>query len=238
MLARHMGKLYVGTSGWSYTAWKGKFYPAEVKPDNMLAEYARRLTAVEINSTFRHMPALGAFARWREAVPEGFRFAIKAPAVITHIRRLEDAEVGVIRLVERLTMLGETCGPVLLQLPDDMELDLPRLGNFLEFLRPFKRLTAVEFRHQSWLDQQAFDLLRQFDVALCLTETDESTTPLLPASAFAYLRLRRTAYSSDELVGWRQRVQTLLEGGRDVYAFFRHEDEAAGPAYACQLLGS
>src|SRR5438045_1885678 len=140
---RCMATLYAGTSGWSYTAWKGKFYPADVKPDGMLAAYAQRLPAVEINSTFRHMPALGAFAKWRDAVPASFRFAIKAPASITHIRRLEDAEVGVIRLIERLNMLGETCGPLLLQLPDDMQLDLPRLASFLEFLKPFKRLTAV-----------------------------------------------------------------------------------------------
>jgi uncharacterized protein YecE (DUF72 family) len=184
------------------------------------------------------MPAIGAFAKWHEAVPEGFRFAVKAPAAITHIRRLEDAEVSVIRLVERLNMLGDACGPLLVQLPDDMELDLPRLGNFLEFLRPFKRLTAVEFRHESWLDEQAFDLLRQFDVALCFTETDESTTQLLPSSRFAYLRLRKTEYSPEDMERWRQQVQTLLEGGRDVYAFFRHEDEAAGPAYALQLLAS
>ncbi|HEU0166993.1 MAG TPA: DUF72 domain-containing protein [Chloroflexota bacterium] len=231
-----MARLYAGTSGWSYAPWKGKFYPADTKPENMLAEYAKRLNGVEINSTFRHMPAIGAFAKWKAAVPDGFRFAVKAPAAITHMRRLEDTEVSVIRLVERLNMLGDACGPLLVQLPDDMQLDVPRLANFLEFLRPFKRLTAVEFRHESWLDERAFELLRQFDVALCLTETDESTTPLLPSSTFAYLRLRKTEYSPEEMAGWRQQVQTLLDGGRDVYAFFRHEDDAAGPAYALQLL--
>ena len=233
-----MAALFVGTSGWAYAPWKGTFYPATIKPDEMLPFYAQRFNAVEINNSFYRLPAPGAVAKWSEAVPSGFRFALKAPADITHRRRLQDAEGSILRLMERMNSLGDHAGPILVQLPEDMKLDLGRLEEFLRFVMPFKHRLAFEPREDSWFVDETYAVLRRFDVALCLTETDESITPCVPASAFAYLRLRKADYSAAEISDWKRRLDDLLREGKDAYVFFKHEDTATGPTFAERLLES
>ncbi|MHB8618805.1 MAG: DUF72 domain-containing protein [Chloroflexota bacterium] len=231
-----MADLFVGTSGWSYLPWRGRFYPEKLPPREMLGFYAGTFRAVEMNNSFYRLPAPGAMLTWHDAVPDGFRFAVKAPGEITHRRRLDGTEAATIRLVERAAAMGSRRGPILFQLPPFLKADLNLLDDFLRFARPMTGQTVFEFRHSSWFTDAVYDLLRSYDVALCLTQSDAETQPLKPAAGFAYLRLRKADYSDDELRAWRDRLNPLLAEGRDVYCFFKHEDEAKGPAYALRFL--
>lgn len=229
--------MYLGTSGWAYPAWKGKFYPAKMPAEEMLPYYAGQFGAVELNNSFYRMPSEAVVRKWRDAVPEGFRFALKAPGEITHRRRLINTGESVARFVELANLLGKRRGPILFQLPPQQRLDLERLRAFLDLLRPLGQQVAFEFRHASWLSQEVLDLLRAHDAALCLAETDESEAPLLPASGFVYLRLRKSEYRPEELLTWKSRLDALVGQGRDVYCFFKHEDSAKGPEYVLSVLG-
>lgn len=230
-----MARLYLGTSGWSYSEWKGKFYPAKIKPDEMLPFYAQHFDAVELNNSFYRMPKAEAMVKWRDTVPESFRFSVKAPQVITHIRRLGDIAEPVQRFLEVTTAMGDRLGPILFQLPPNMKADVDRLANLFRLL-PAGQQVTFEFRHDSWLSEPVFDLLREHDAALCLAETDEAVAPLLPASGFVYLRLRKSDYTTEELVAWHQKLTALVAEGRDVYCFFKHESSAKGPQYVLSVM--
>ncbi|HEY8695639.1 MAG TPA: DUF72 domain-containing protein [Chloroflexota bacterium] len=230
-----MARLYLGTSGWSYTEWKGKFYPAKIAGEEMLPFYAQHFDAVELNNSFYRLPKPETMAKWRDAVPQGFRFALKAPQQITHRRRLIDVAEPVQRFLESAAVMGLAAGPVLFQLPPNMRADVERLSGLLALL-PLGQQVAFEFRHDSWLDESVFELLRRHDAALCLAETDEAVAPLLPASGFVYLRLRKSDYTDDELAAWRDKLNTLVQAGRDVYCFFKHENSAKGPEYVLSVM--
>ncbi|HEX6510692.1 MAG TPA: DUF72 domain-containing protein, partial [Chloroflexota bacterium] len=169
-----MARLYLGTSGWGYAEWKGKFYPGKIKSVDMLPFYARHFDAVELNNSFYRLPSAESMGTWREAVPAGFRFALKAPRSITHSRRLLNVEQPVARFLELANLMGDRLGPILFQLPPNMKAAPDRLQALLELLRPTSRQLAFEFRHDSWLSGPVFELLREHDAALCLAETDES----------------------------------------------------------------
>jgi uncharacterized protein YecE (DUF72 family) len=230
-----MARLYLGTSGWSYPEWKGKFYPAKIAGGDMLPFYAQHFDAVELNNSFYRLPKPEAMAKWRDAVPAGFRFAVKAPQQITHMRRLLDITEPVQRFLEVAAAMGDAVGPLLFQLPPNMKADPERLAGLLALL-PRAQQVAFEFRHDSWLEPAIFDLLREHDAALCLAETDETVAPLLPANGFVYLRLRKSDYSDEELATWRQKLEALVEAGRDVYCFFKHESSAKGPEYVLRVM--
>ena len=235
MLGCAMAHLHLGTSGWSYPEWKGKFYPAKIAGDDMLPFYARHFDAVELNNSFYRLPKPEAMAKWRDAVPDGFRFAIKAPRQITHIRRLKDVAEPVQRFLEVAAGMAGRVGPILFQLPPNMKADLERLAALLALL-PKAQQVAFEFRHESWLEPPVFDVLREHDAALCLAEPDEAVAPLLPASGFVYLRLRKTDYTDAELAAWRAKLDALVADGRDVYCFFKHESQAKGPEYVLRVM--
>lgn len=230
-----MAHLYLGTSGWSYPEWKGKFYPAKIAGDEMLPFYASCFDAVELNNSFYRMPKAESMAKWARTVPDGFRFAVKAPRQITHSRRLLNVEEPVARFLEVVRAMGTRLGPLLFQLPPNMKVEPERLAGLLSLL-PAGQTMAFEFRHESWLCDPVFSLLRQHDAALCLAETDEAVAPLLPASGFVYLRLRKSDYSGEELVAWREKLSALVAQGRDVYCFFKHESSAKGPEYVQKVI--
>jgi uncharacterized protein YecE (DUF72 family) len=232
-----MASLFVGTSGWSYTPWRGVFYPEKLPPGEMLAFYSSHFNSVEINNSFYRMPAVDVMAKWRDSVPENFRFAFKAPQAITHRRRLKDAGEVAGWFIERLQAVGERRGPVLFQLPPTMRADTGLLSEFLDAVKPLAGLLAFEFRHESWLEEPVFNLLSTAGASLCTTETDEATQPIKPSSKMVYLRLRKSEYTDDELTAWRSRIDDLLKRDLDVYCFFKHEDKGKGPAYVKELLG-
>ena len=226
--------LRTGTSGYSYKAWKGSFYPEDLKNDRMLAYYSSRLGAVEINNTFYRMPSESVLASWAEQTPESFRFVLKASRRITHFKRLKDCESELEYFLETALTLGGRFGGVLFQLPPNFKKDSDRLADFLGVLPP-KCRAAFEFRHQSWLDEETFALLRDHDgAALCIAETEPDQWAEIPeVSDWGYLRLRRDDYTEDDVVAWAQRLRGSTWG--ETYAFFKHEDAGAGPRFATRL---
>jgi len=232
-------EVLAGTSGFAYAEWKGSFYPEDLPNDRMLAAYAERLPAVEINNTFYRLPTPKRIAAWAAEVPEGFRFVLKASRKITHFKKLEgtDDETGF--LVSTAGGLGERLGAVLFQLPPSLAADPERLAAFLELL-PAGFPAAFELRHPGWHEGEpgrwTAELLRARDMALVASETDDAPVddPLPDTASWGYLRLRRTDYTDAELAAWAERLRAT--GWRRGLVFFKHEDEAAGPRMARRFL--
>jgi uncharacterized protein YecE (DUF72 family) len=225
------GTLYLGTSGFAYDEWKGPFYPPELRQRDMLPFYASRFGSVEINYTFRQQPAEKTLTTWREATPEGFLITLKAHQRITHWLRLANADEAVSNFLDRVRSLGPKLGAILFQCPPTLQYDRSLIEAFLGFLPPTYRY-AFEFRHPSW--EAARELLATQGAAWCLAETDEKPAGrgTLPAEPFSYLRLRREAYSEEELRAWAGRIGDALERGSDVFCYFKHEEKGAGPIMA------
>jgi uncharacterized protein YecE (DUF72 family) len=226
----------VGTSGFSYPPWRGVFYPEKLPARDMLGFYAGAFAAVEINNTFYRMPAPPLLAGWAEQTPPGFRFALKAPQQITHRLRLKEAAEPAREFVRRTEALGEKRGPLLFQLPPNLQADLPRLEGFLAAL-PRGLEPAVEFRHGSWFQDDTWAILRAHDAALCIADTDDLATPLVATAPFGYARLRREDYSADELGAWARRLRAV-EGWRRVYVFLKHDEAGRAPELARVFLGA
>jgi uncharacterized protein YecE (DUF72 family) len=225
--------MLTGTSGYSYKEWMGSFYPEKTPASAMLRYYAERFPTVEINNTFYRMPDTTLLERWAQEVPEGFAFTLKAPQRITHMKRLKGVEADVAEFTRRAAVLGDRLGMLLFQLPPSLRKDLPRLRDLLDALPPGRRV-AVEFRHESWQDDEVHETLRARGAALCVTDNDEDgVSPFVCTSDSAYLRLRRTQYTEDDLRAWadRLRAQPLARA----YVYFKHEDEALAPRFARQL---
>jgi uncharacterized protein YecE (DUF72 family) len=227
-------KLWVGTSGYSYKAWLGNFYPERLAAKEMLRFYAGRLPTVEINNTFYRLPKESVLQSWAEQVPDGFRFVLKAPQKITHVKRLKDAAQEVEYLFRVATVLDSHSGATLFQLPPYLRKNLETLKTFLSIL-PAGRAVAFEFRHPSWFDEEVFACLRKHNCALCVAEMDETENPNLVATAgWGYIRLRRSAYSRADLLNWKERI--LAQQWDHAYVFFKHEDEGIGPKLAAEFL--
>ncbi len=226
--------LYVGTSGYSYKEWKGTFYPEDLPQKQMLRYYGEHFTTVEINNTFYRMPNEALLEGWGAEVPENFKFVLKAPQQITHIKRLKETDGSVSHLFNVARRLGARLGPVLFQLPPNMKKDAARLRDFLALL-PAEHRAAFEFRHQSWFDPEIFALLRERQAALCIAEAENDLEiPFESTADFGYLRLRRPDYGDDELKTWAQRVQQ--QNWKAAFVFFKHEDEGMGPKFAKRFL--
>ncbi len=221
---------HIGTSGFSYAEWKGAFYPAAIKNDAMLAFYATRLGAVELNNTFYRMPRAEVVAKWAAQVPDAFRFAVKAPQRLTWTHKLRDCAEPLGWLFAAIEPLGPRLGCVFYQVPKFVRKDLEVLTTFLALQRPGVPV-AFEFAHPSWLDDDAIAVLRQHDAAVVLSDKDGADTPaLIDTGTWGYLRLRRAEYGDDDLRGWRQRIGE--RGWQRCFLFFKHEDSCAGPALA------
>jgi len=235
---RDRGRAFVGTSGWSYTTWKPVFYPQEVKSKDFLRYYGTRLKTLEINYTFNHLPTEKNIAVWREATTPEFLFALKASRVITHYRQLQDPADSLPLFFERARPLGDRLGPVLFQTPPWLKRDDDRLAGFLASL-PRDLRSALEVRHPSWYVDDVYELLRTAGVALVHAEGEKAPSPadtLDTTSSFVYARLRkRDGYTEDEVTAWSERLRPMLEAGKDVYAYFRHDDTGANALSAERL---
>jgi uncharacterized protein YecE (DUF72 family) len=227
-------ELWVGTSGYSYKPWVGKFYPERLAAKEMLRFYATQLPTVEINNTFYRLPKESVLQNWAEQVPAAFRFVLKAPQKITHVKRLKEAAPEVEYLFRVATVMGEKIGAILFQLPPNLRKDIDRLQSFLALL-PASRAAAFEFRHPSWLDDEVFACLRERNCALCFAEFEEDENRELIATAnWGYIRLRRPDYDLADLLHWRERI--LAQKWDHAYVFFKHEDEGIGPKLAAEFL--
>jgi uncharacterized protein YecE (DUF72 family) len=226
--------LYAGTTGYSYKEWKGSFYPEKLPAKEMLAYYAVRLQAVEINNTFYRRPQKAVLENWKEQVPHGFKFSVKAPRGITHFKQLKDAEDQTKYFLETVAALEDRLGPILFQLPPNMNKDMERLETFLTSL-PAGTRSAFEFRHPTWFDDDVLDLLSKGNHALCISDTDELPVSHIDKTAdWGYMRLRRVNYSEENLREWAKRMHE--QNWRDSFVFFKHEDEGSGPKLAAQFM--
>jgi uncharacterized protein YecE (DUF72 family) len=223
-------RVLCGTSGYDYEPWRGSFYPADLPRSKMLPYYASRLPAVEINYSFRRKPTENLVRGWAAQVPEQFRFALKAWQRITHHARLRDASDLVSEFNDVARALAGRLGPVLYQLPPNLLRDDVLLREFLVRL-PREVAAAFEFRHESWFADETFRSLSDAGAALCVAESDELLTPRVRTAPFGYLRLRKTQYARKELDSWADWVRGAGFAA-DVFAFFKHEDEAKGPRFA------
>jgi uncharacterized protein YecE (DUF72 family) len=226
-------KIYVGTSGYGYREWKGIFYPEKISPKEMLRFYSERLNAVEINNTFYRMPSEGVLASWIGQVPGDFVFALKAPQVITHLKRLRNVGEETGYLFRSLSVLDRKLGPVLFQFPKSFHADHAALEDFLGLI-PGNMSCAFEFRSPSWLDGEILDLLRERGCSLCIADADENPAhDIISTASWGYLRLRRSDYTDADLSQWRERI--LSQKWERAFVFFKHEEEAKGPKMAIRF---
>ncbi len=231
-----MGKLYSGTSGWAYPSWKPDFYPEKLASAKFLGHYATRLNTVEINYTFRRFPTEKLLRGWSEATPAEFQFAVKANQKITHISRLKnvaDFTSDFLRALEPLAT-EKKLGPVLFQLPPYLKADAGLLKEFVATVPRHVR-SAFEFRHASWFNEETYAVMREANVALCNAESEKLETPDVQTADFAYLRLRKEAYSLAEQKGIAATVSHLANRG-DTYVYFKHEETPEGALNAVSLL--
>jgi uncharacterized protein YecE (DUF72 family) len=228
--------ILVGTSGWSYKEWKGSFYPPKLPADQMLQYYAARFSAVEVNNSFYRIPSERVLAGWAEQVPPQFRFVMKASRRITHYNRLRDEDGSLGYFLQAVNPLGHRLGPTLFQLPPTFKKDLGRLQDFLSRLPKHWR-AAFEFRHESWFDDEVYELLHRRDVPLVAVDEDEnegSGAPLVGTASWGYVRLRRTQYGVDQLRSWAARLSS--QTWTEAYVFLKHEEGSpTGPAAAEEL---
>ena len=232
-----MARLFAGTSGFSYPAWKPAFYPKDVPAKKFLEYYATRLNSVEANYTFRRLASASVFQGWLNATPPGFAFACKAHQTLTHIMKMKEAESFTQVFLSSLEPLraARRLGPVLFQFPPTFKCDLDRLDAYLPLL-PADIRFAFEFRNASWLTDAVYERLSKRNIALCLAESDKLEVPKVMTADFGYFRLRKGDYSEaarHEIAG---RIRELLDGGRDAYVYFKHEEDPNGAIWAEDLL--
>jgi uncharacterized protein YecE (DUF72 family) len=230
------GNIHIGTSGWGYPTWKPAFYPEKTKQKDFLRYYASQLNAVEVNYTFRHMVSEKSVTGWLGETPPEFVFSIKAHQLITHIKRLKNADEPVRRFVDSVRMLdsAKRLGPSLFQLPPNLKCDLGVLRDFLQLLPP-KLRAAFEFRHDSWFNDEVYSALSDRDAALCIAEDEERETPDIKTASYRYYRLRKPGYTANELAAKAKLLRKVSEEG-DVYAFFKHEEDPQSALWAVGVL--
>jgi uncharacterized protein YecE (DUF72 family) len=229
--------IYAGTSGFAYPSWKPRFYPADLSSKKFLEYYAGRLNSVEINYTFRRLPAESTLENWIKATSEGFMFSPKAHQRITHLARLKGVADFLEIFLRALDPLRAThrLGPILFQLPPYFRRDDAVLSDFLAAL-PTDLRYAFEFRHESWLADEVYKLLEKHNATLCWAESEKLVIPEVSTASFAYFRLRKPEYSPEERKAIVLSVEKLKKERKDVFVFFKHEETPEGVLYAEELL--
>jgi uncharacterized protein YecE (DUF72 family) len=227
--------IWVGTSGYNYPEWRGSFYPEKLPTAKMLPFYAERLTTVEINYTFYRSPNPSILAGWSRQTPPHFRFTLKAPKRITHDAKLRDCAESLKYFLETAATLGPKLAVLLFQLPPFFRKDLAVLDAFLEGF-PAGTRAAFEFRHASWLSEEVFERLKARNLALCVADSEKTTTPVEMTADYGYFRLRDEGYTPDHIAQWARTIQQKTSACGDVYVYFKHEEAGKGPQFARLLL--
>jgi uncharacterized protein YecE (DUF72 family) len=227
--------IWIGTSGYNYPEWKGSFYPSDLPAAKMLPYYAARFPTVEINYTFYRMPNEKLVGGWAAQTPSPYKLTLKAPRRITHDHRLKNAGPLVAGFCGVAGTLGDKLGALLFQLPPNLKKDLGTLDAFLGELPP-KVCAAFEFRHESWLDDEVFARLAARNLALCIADSEKMSAPVRVTADYAYFRLRDEGYTTDDIKRWADIIARDAGSCRDVFVYFKHEEEGKGPALASLLM--
>ena len=220
--------VHIGTSGFKYPEWKGKFYPEKIKPTEMLPFYAQHFDTTEINYTFYRMPTVKLLEQWRHEAGAEFRFSFKAPRRITHDAKLQKTGQLADDFLEICRALEHQFAAALFQLPPTFKKDLPVLEDFLTGLPPMARV-AFEFRHKSWFSDDVFSLLKSHNAALCVADSEKLSTPVVQTADFAYFRLRNEGYQQRDLEHW---ADEIAKCSGDAFVYFKHEEAGIGPDFA------
>lgn len=242
-MARKISKLvHVGTSGWHYKHWKGPFYPADMKEKDFLAFYQERFRTVELNNSFYHLPLPQTLTNWHDKTPDDFLFAAKASRYITHVKRLLAPEETLPPFFERIELLAEKLGPILLQLPPGFKFAPERLESFLEALKPWKQHHyTIEFRNPTWFNEETYALLRRFGIAFCIFELGGLLTPDVVTADFVYIRLHGLdgkyagSYTGAALAAWARKFKKWTKEGREVYCYFDNDQNGYAALNAMTL---
>ena len=237
-----MRTAWIGTSGWHYESWRGPFFPDGLRLKDQLRFYGAQFPTTELNGVFYRTPTLEAVRAWRDQTPDDFVFAWKASKFITHWKRLGPHCDNSIALMEtRLKTLGRKAGPVLFQLPPRMTADREQLAAFLKML-PKRRPYAFEFRHASWYDDAIIEVLREHDVALCLSDHHDAPAPWIVTAGHVYVRGHgpggryRGHYPESTLREWAGHVAKWHRQRRIVYCYFDNDQKSAAPKDARRLI--
>ncbi|WP_009961762.1 DUF72 domain-containing protein [Verrucomicrobium spinosum] len=242
------GNTWIGTSGFQYPEWKGKFYPEDLSKAKMLTYYASQFNSTEINYTFRSIPSANTILRWFNETPANFRYSLKAPQRVTHFSKLKDCGDTMEDFFHSVGGLGDKLGPVLFQLPPTFKVDAERLKTFLATVSPAKkpvrskstpagRRLAFEFRHDSWFTDDVYGILSEHNAALCLADSEEFETPRVATASFGYLRPRREDYKPSQIKQCAEFTQEQLQANTwsEAYTYFKHEENCVGPEFAKTL---
>lgn len=223
------GRIFIGTSGWHYPHWVGPFYPPRLPSIKFLSFYTRHFHTVEINNTFYQLPSKKTLEVWRDGTPKGFLFSCKGSRFITHMKKLKDPEHSTQRFVDAIQVLGSKLGPILFQLPPRWKVNLERLDGFIKVL-PKQHRFAFEFRDESWLQQETYDLLRQYHAGLCLYHFVGRCSPIEVTADFVYIRLHgpgdsyQGQYGLKGLRPWANRCVEWAQNGKDVFCYFDNDE--------------
>jgi uncharacterized protein YecE (DUF72 family) len=233
-------RILVGTSGWVYPGWRGRFYPREIPQERWLAYYGKHFGSVEVNASFYRLPDRRTLRAWTKAAPAPFVFAVKASRYITHMKKLREAPSSLRSFVRRVATLGEQLGPILFQLPPHWRFNRERLAAFLTALDPGYRY-AFEFRDRSWINDETLQLLARRHAAFCIYDLAGFRSPESVTTDFVYLRLHgpaesyRGSYDARAITHWAQAIEHWAAAGRSVYCYFDNDEHAYAAANAAQL---
>jgi len=234
------GKIYIGTSGWSYKHWMGTFYPIGTKQKDRFLYYQKFFKTVELNSPFYHLPPRQTFEKWKADVPDDFIYSVKASRFITHMKKLNDAGDSLTRLLDNASGLDEKLSIILFQLPPNWEVDIKRFKTFLEKLPRGNRYT-FEFRNTTWYNDEVYKLLKQHNCAFCIYELAGHTSPIEVTANYVYIRLHgpgnkyQGSYSDTVLQDWASRCKSWAKENKDVYVYFDNDQEGFAAFNAIRL---
>lgn len=239
-----LDNIHVGTSGWNYKDWKGKFYDEETKQDDQLSVYAEVFDTVELNKSFYNLPDKTSIKSWLKKTPNDFLFSCKASRYITHMKKLEDPEEGVENLLRSLEVFDNKLGPILFQCPPNWNVNTKRLKNLLDAL-PDNHRYVFEFRDESWFTDEIYRMLKDHNAALCLYDLEGFQSPELITADFVYIRLHgpeenayQGSYDGRTLAGWVQKMLRWRDEGNRVFCYFDNDQKSKAPLDAQQLIES
>ena len=234
--------VHIGTSGWQYRDWRPAYYPSKLPQARWLEFYVQGFATVESNAAFYNLPKETVFASWAARTPDDFVMTVKVSRFLTHIKRLREPAEPVARFVSHARHLGAKLGPVLLQLPPQLEADLGRLEETLaEFPRGIR--VAVEFRHDSWFTDEIRRLLQRFDAALCLADRRGPIAPFWVTTDWTYLRFHqgrakpRPCYGESAMAAWSERLAERRADWRETWVYFNNDHRCCALANAIEFAG-
>ncbi|HET7705086.1 MAG TPA: DUF72 domain-containing protein [Thermoanaerobaculia bacterium] len=225
-------EIRIGTSGYSYKHWIGRYYPAELKSSDWLRHYVRDFDTVELNNTFYALPKEETFDAWRKNTPSDFLFAVKGSRFLTHMIKLKDPERGLVNFLPRAERLRSKLGPILWQLPPGWKVNVERLEEFLKLL-PSKHRYTFELRNETWMIEPVYEVLRKYNAAFCIYELAGYQSPLEITADWTYVRLHgptafkyQGSYSDRQMEEWADRIRAWSRRMKAIYVYFDNDDSA------------